>query len=125
MTETHRPPELGNEQDESTRERRIAMPTAEAVDHKVVSHQEWVQARRAFLVREKEFTQAREAMAEKLRELPWEKVETEYVFEGEKGKVTLAELFAGRSQLIVYHFMFSPDWTEGCPGCALKAEHIY
>jgi predicted dithiol-disulfide oxidoreductase (DUF899 family) len=100
------------------------MPTAEAVDHKVVSHQEWVQARRAFLVREKEFTQAREAMAEKLRELPWERVEKEYVFEDEKGKVTLAELFAGRSQLIVYHFMFGPDWTEGCPGCSLTADHI-
>ena len=100
------------------------MPTAEAVDHKVVSHQEWVMARRAFLVREKEFTQAREAMAEKLRELPWERVEKEYVFQGEKGRVTLAELFAGRSQLIVYHFMFGPDWTEGCPGCSFTADHI-
>jgi predicted dithiol-disulfide oxidoreductase (DUF899 family) len=100
------------------------MPVAEAVDHKVVSHREWVKARTELLKREKEFTHAREAMAETLRELPWEKMEKEYVFEGEKGKVTLAELFAGRSQLIVYHFMFGPDWTEGCPGCSLTADHI-
>jgi predicted dithiol-disulfide oxidoreductase (DUF899 family) len=100
------------------------MPTAEAVDHKMVSHQDWVQARRALLVREKEFTHAREAMAEKLRELPWERVEKEYVFEGENGKVTLSDLFAGRSQLIVYHFMFGPEWTEGCPGCSFTADHI-
>ena len=104
------------------------MPTAEAVDHKVdhkvVSHQDWVQARRALLVREKEFTHAREAMAEKLRELPWERVEKEYLFEGENGKMTLSGLFAGRSQLIVYHFMFGPEWTEGCPGCSFTADHI-
>ena len=100
------------------------MPTAEAVDHKVVSRQDWVQARRALLAREKEFTHAREEMAEKLRELPWEKVEKEYVFEGEHGKATLSDLFAGRSQLIVYHFMFGPEWTEGCPGCSFTADHI-
>lgn len=100
------------------------MPVAEAVEHKVVSHQEWVQARRAFMVREKEFTQAREAMAQQLRELPWEKVEKEYIFEGEKGRVTLSELFAGRGQLIVYHFMLGTDWAEGCAGCSFMADHI-
>jgi predicted dithiol-disulfide oxidoreductase (DUF899 family) len=100
------------------------MPTAEAVDHKVVTHKEWLKARTELLVREKEFTHAREAMAQRLRELPWEKVEKEYVFEGENGKVTLAELFAGRSQLIVYHFMFGQEWDEGCPGCSLAADHI-
>jgi predicted dithiol-disulfide oxidoreductase (DUF899 family) len=100
------------------------MPTAEAVDHKVVPHQDWVKARTELLVREKEFTHAREAMAQRLRELPWEQVEKEYVFEGESGKVTLAELFAGRSQLIVYHFMFGPEWAEGCPRCSRTADHI-
>jgi predicted dithiol-disulfide oxidoreductase (DUF899 family) len=105
------------------------MPTAEAVDdkvvlHRVVSHQDWVKARTEFLKREKEFTHAREAMAQKLREMPWEKVEKEYIFEGENGKVTLSDLFAGRSQLVVYHFMYAPDWAEGCPGCSLTADHI-
>jgi predicted dithiol-disulfide oxidoreductase (DUF899 family) len=105
------------------------MPAAEAVDHKamshkVVAHQEWVKARTELLAREKEFTHAREAMAQKLRELPWEKVEKEYAFEGENGDVTLDGLFAGRSQLIVYHFMFGPERTEGCPGCSLTADHI-
>ena len=100
------------------------MPTAEAVDHKVVSHKDWIKARTEFLKSEKEFTQAREVMAQRLRELPWEKVEKEYVFEGEKGKVTLAELFEGNSQLVVYHFMFGPDWKEGCHGCSFTADHI-
>src|SRR5246127_4884687 len=100
------------------------MPTAEPGDHKVVSHEQWVKARKAFLVKEKEFTHAREAMAEKLRELPWEKVEKEYVFEGEKGKVTLADLFAGRSQLVIYHFMFGPQWNEGCPSCSFLSDHL-
>src|ERR1700723_3256941 len=99
------------------------MPTAEAVGHTVVSHERWVKARKEFLAKEKEFTHAREAMAEKLRELPWEKVEKEYVFEGESGKVTLSDLFAGRSQLIVYHFMFGPEWTEGCPSCSFGMDH--
>jgi predicted dithiol-disulfide oxidoreductase (DUF899 family) len=100
------------------------MPVTEAVEHKVVSHNEWVKARGEFLKREKEFTHAREAMAQQLRELPWEKVEKEYVFEGEKGRATLSELFAGRSQLIIYHFMFAPGWDEGCPGCSLTADHF-
>jgi predicted dithiol-disulfide oxidoreductase (DUF899 family) len=100
------------------------MPTAEAVDDKVVSHKDWVKARTELLAREKEFTHAREAMARKLRELPWERVEKEYVFEGENGKVKFAELFAGWSQLIVYHFMFGPEWTEGCHGCSFTADHI-
>src|SRR5947209_4365562 len=100
------------------------MPVAEAVDHKVVSHQEWVKARTELLKREKELTHAREAMAQKLRELPWEPLDKEYVFQGENGKVTLADLFSGRSQLLVYHFMFAPGWDEGCHGCSLMADHI-
>jgi predicted dithiol-disulfide oxidoreductase (DUF899 family) len=105
------------------------MPIAEAVDHKVVSHkvvshQDWVKARTELLAREKEFTHAREAMAQTLRELPWEKVEKNYIFEGENGKVTLADLFAARSQLVVYHFMFGPEWAEGCHGCSFTADHI-
>jgi predicted dithiol-disulfide oxidoreductase (DUF899 family) len=100
------------------------MPTAEAVDHSVVSHQDWVKARMELLAREKEFTHAREAMAQRLRELPWERVEKEYVFEGESGKVTLADLFVDRSQLVIYHFMFAPGWDEGCPGCSFSADHF-
>lgn len=100
------------------------MPVAEAIDHKVVSHKEWMKARTELLRREKEFTHAREAMAATLRKLPWEKVDKEYVFEGENGKVTLSDLFAGRSQLVIYHFMFAPGWDEGCPGCSFMADHI-
>src|ERR1700759_3017899 len=99
------------------------MPTAEAVGHIVVSHEQWVKARREFLAKEKEFTHAREAMAEKLRELPWEKVGKGYVLEGDRGKEKLADLFAGRTQLVVCHFMFGPEWKEGCHGCSFTADH--
>lgn len=90
----------------------------------MVSHNEWLKARERLLIREKEFTHAREAMAQTLRELPWEKVEKEYVFQDDKGNVTLSDLFDGRSQLIVYHFMFAPGWEEGCQGCSFVADHI-
>jgi len=78
----------------------------------VVAHDEWLEARKALLVKEKEFTRARDELSRQRRELPWETVE-EYVFDGPKGKQTLSELFDGRSQLVVYHFMFDPDdeWT--------------
>jgi predicted dithiol-disulfide oxidoreductase (DUF899 family) len=97
---------------------------AEAVGRKVVSHNEWLKAREELLKREKDFTHAREAMAQTLRELPWEKVKKEYAFEGGNGKVTLSDLFDGRSQLITYHFMLAPGWDEGCRGCSFLADHI-
>ena len=91
--------------------------------HKIVSHQEWVEARKDFLAREKEFNRMRDELSAARRELPWERVEKDYVFDGPDGKASLAELFDGRSQLIVYHFMFGPDWPEGCPSCSLLADH--
>lgn len=91
-------------------------------NHPVVSHKEWLAARTAFLEKEKEFTQLRDEVSQKRRELPWEAVTKAYVFEGPNGKQTLAELFDGRSQLIVYHFMFDPSWDAGCPHCSFWAD---
>ena len=95
------------------------------VEHpKVVSHAEWLAARKEFLKKEKEFTHLRDELSRQRRELPWEKVEKDYVFDGPEGKVRLADLFNGRSQLIVYHFMFGPGWKEGCPSCSYIADHL-
>jgi predicted dithiol-disulfide oxidoreductase (DUF899 family) len=91
---------------------------------KVVPHAEWVAARKDFLKKEKEFSRLRDELSQKRRELPWEKVEKKYVFEGPKGKETLADLFGSNSQLIVYHFMFGPGWKEGCPSCSFISDHI-
>lgn len=95
------------------------MPT-----HKVVSHENWVEARKALLAKEKEFTRARDQLSKMRRELPWEKVDKKYVFDGPSGKETLSDLFDGRSQLIVYHFMYGPDWDEGCKSCSFLADHF-
>jgi predicted dithiol-disulfide oxidoreductase (DUF899 family) len=92
--------------------------------HKIVSHDEWIAARKAYLVEEKAFTRARDALSEKRRQLPWEKVEKKYVFDGPGGKQTLADLFGGKSQLIVYHFMLGPGWDAGCPSCSYLADHF-
>jgi len=92
--------------------------------HKVVSHDEWIAARKAYLAEEKAFSKARDALAEKRRELPWEKVEKNYVFDGAGGKETLGDLFGGNSQLIVYHFMLGPGWEQGCPSCSFIADHF-
>jgi len=78
----------------------------------------------ALLKKEKEFTRARDAMSALRRDLPWVKVDTEYVFESPEGPVSLSELFKGRSQLIVYHFMFAPGWDEGCSGCSFVSDHV-
>ncbi len=94
------------------------------VRHKVVSGEEWLEARKAHLVREKEFTRLRDELSRQRRELPWVKVEKHYVFDGPKGRETLADLFDGRSQLIVYHFMFGPGWEEGCPYCSFLVDHV-
>ena len=90
---------------------------------KVVSPAEWLAARKEHLAKEKEFTRLRDKLSRERRELPWEKVEKQYVFEGPNGKETLADLFGKRSQLIVYHFMFGPGWKEGCPSCSYLADH--
>jgi predicted dithiol-disulfide oxidoreductase (DUF899 family) len=93
-------------------------------DHLVVSPQEWLAARTALLAKEKEFTRLRDDLSRQRRELPWEKVDKQYVFDGPSGKETLAELFENRSQLIVYHFMFPPEWDEGCLHCSFWADNF-
>src|SRR6202521_85554 len=95
-----------------------------AENHKVVSCDEWIEARKQFLIKEKEFTRLRDELSQQRRDLPWVAVSKAYVFEGPNGKQTLAELFDGRSQLIVYHFMFSPDWEAGCPSCSFWADNF-
>jgi predicted dithiol-disulfide oxidoreductase (DUF899 family) len=92
--------------------------------HKIVSHDEWIAARKAHLAEEKAFSRARDALGRKRRELPWEKVEKKYLFDGPNGKETLADLFGGKSQLIIYHFMLGPDWEAGCPNCSYLADHF-
>jgi len=92
--------------------------------HDIVSREDWITARKTLLAREKEFTRARDGLSAARRELPWVRVDKEYTFDGPAGRERLADLFAGRSQLIVYHFMFGPDWEEGCPSCSYLADHF-
>ena len=94
------------------------------MQHQVVSQDEWLIARKQLLVKEKEFTRLRDRLATERRALPWVRVEKSYVFDGPDGKETLADLFGGRSQLIVKHFMFGPDWSEGCVGCSFGQDHV-
>jgi predicted dithiol-disulfide oxidoreductase (DUF899 family) len=93
-------------------------------DHQIVSSAEWLAARKELLRKEKEFTRQRDQISRMRRELPWVKVEKNYVFEGPAGKETLADLFGNKSQLIVYHFMLGPGWEEGCPSCSFLADHF-
>jgi predicted dithiol-disulfide oxidoreductase (DUF899 family) len=90
--------------------------------HKIVSREEWIAARKAHLDHEKEYTKARDRLSAERRALPWVKVDKAYTFDGPSGKQTLADLFAGRSQLVVQHFMFAPDWSEGCKSCSFWAD---
>ena len=92
--------------------------------HKIVSQSEWTAQRKALLAREKELTVARDRLSAERRALPWVKVEKPYVFDTPAGKKTLAELFDGKNQLIVYHFMLGPGWVEGCPSCSYLADHF-
>jgi predicted dithiol-disulfide oxidoreductase (DUF899 family) len=94
------------------------------MDHKVVTRQDWLQARTELLAKEKEFTHLRDQLSQQRRDLPWVRVDKEYVFDGPAGTQTLADLFAGAHQLIVYHFMFSPEWDEGCPHCSFWADNF-
>ena len=90
---------------------------------KVVSREEWLVARIKLLAREKQLTRERDAVAAERRQLPWVKVEKNYVFDSPNGKKTLADLFDGKSQLVVYHLMFAPEWQEACPSCSFNMDH--
>jgi predicted dithiol-disulfide oxidoreductase (DUF899 family) len=92
------------------------------MEHRLVGANEWLKARRLLLEEEKALTRAREALAERRRALPWIKIENAYEFFSESGKCSLGDLFQGKSQLIVQHFMFGPDWAEGCPSCSYMAD---
>jgi predicted dithiol-disulfide oxidoreductase (DUF899 family) len=102
-----------------TREPKTAGP-----GHAVATYDEWLAARRDLLVREKELTRLGDELARQRMELPWVPVEKAYVLDTEDGPRTLVELFDGRSQLLVYHFMFGPDWDAGCPSCSFLADEV-
>ena len=91
---------------------------------RVVSKEEWVAARKELLAKEKALTRQRDALAEERQRLPWVKVTKKYEFDTAAGKKNLAELFGGKSQLVIYHFMLGPDWEQGCPSCSLLADHM-
>jgi predicted dithiol-disulfide oxidoreductase (DUF899 family) len=90
--------------------------------HRIVGPREWQEARKQLLAREKEFTRLRDELSRQRRELPWEAVTKPYTFDGPAGEQSLPDLFDGRSQLVVYHFMFAPDWDAGCPHCSHWAD---
>jgi predicted dithiol-disulfide oxidoreductase (DUF899 family) len=91
-------------------------------NHRIVSHEEWLDARITLLEKEKQFTRMRDALSRERRELPWERVSKDYIFDGPNGTESLAQLFESRSQLLVYHFMFAPEWDAGCPHCSFWAD---
>ena len=95
-------------------------------EHDVIAHEDWIEARKELMRKEKEFTRLRDELSRERRALPWECVEKEYVFEGPDGGETLSDLFDGRSQLVVYHFMFAPDeeWDEACKSCSFWADNF-
>ncbi len=93
-------------------------------NHAVVASAKWLEARKRLLAKEKDFTRLRDQLSQERRDLPWERVEKEYVFAGPTGNETLSELFAGRHQLIIYHFMFDPSWEEGCEHCSFWADNF-
>ena len=92
--------------------------------HKIVTREEWIEARKALLAHEKELTRGRDRLAEERRALPWVKVEKPYLFESAEGDKTLSDLFKGRPQLVVQHFMFAPEWSEGCKSCSFWADNF-
>lgn len=98
----------------------IKSPSA---NHRIVTQDEWIAARKELLLKEKESTKLLDELSKQRRNLPWVKVTKNYVFDGPNGKVSLADLFAGHSQLVIYHFMFGPDWQEGCPSCSYVSDH--
>jgi predicted dithiol-disulfide oxidoreductase (DUF899 family) len=94
------------------------------IQHEVTTRDKWVAARKELLAAEKEITRQKDELSRRRRELPWVKVDKNYVFDGPKGKQSLGDLFEGHSQLIIYHFMFGPGWKEGCPSCSFVADHL-
>lgn len=94
------------------------------MDHGIVTKGEWIGARKELLAKEKELTRMQDEVSRLRRALPWVRVDKDYVFDTSKGKQSLAELFGGRSQLVVYHFMYAPGWTAGCVGCSFFADHV-
>jgi predicted dithiol-disulfide oxidoreductase (DUF899 family) len=92
--------------------------------NRIVTRAEWLDAHKRHLIKEKELTRQRDQLSAARRELPWVRIDKPYVFEGPNGKETLADLFGGRSQLIVKHFMLGPGWKEGCVGCSFHSDHI-
>jgi len=90
----------------------------------IVSRDEWLEARRVLLQEEKDFTRLGDQLSRKRRQLPWLKVDSEYIFEDLSGKLSLGDLFEDKSQLIIYHFMYGPDWEEGCPSCSFWADNF-
>jgi predicted dithiol-disulfide oxidoreductase (DUF899 family) len=94
------------------------------MDHRIGTREEWLAARRALLVREKELTCQRDALAAERRALPWVRINKSYLFDSSKGAVSLGDLFENRTQLMAYHFMFGPDWKAGCPGCSFLCDHV-
>src|SRR5262245_31173020 len=93
-------------------------------NHKLVSQEDWLDARKAHLVKEEALTRLRDDLSRELRELPWVRVEKEYLLDAPQGAGTLADLFGPQSQLLIYHFMLGPDWKEGCPSCSMLADHF-
>src|SRR5262245_11960785 len=104
-------------------QRSKAMTTisAPATGHRIVSREEWLRERIGLLAEEKELTRLRDALSAKVRNLPWVKVDQIYTFDAPTGRVSLADLFGARSQLITYHFMFDPTWSQGCKSCSFIA----
>jgi predicted dithiol-disulfide oxidoreductase (DUF899 family) len=101
----------------------IKMSTSTIENPKIVTREEWLVARKQLLAKEKQLTRERDTVAAERRQLPWVKVEKGYVFDGPDGRVTLEDLFNGKSQLIIYHLMFGPDWQEACPSCSFNMDH--
>src|SRR5690349_20598325 len=92
-------------------------------EHQAASADRWVPARKKVLTKEKQFTRERDALNQLRRQLPWERVQKKYVFDTRDGKQTLADLFGRHNQLLMYHFMFAPDWKEACAHCSFWADH--
>lgn len=109
---------------EHTMTHAVASAEASPVNRPVASHDEWIAQRTKLLAHEKELTHLRDQIARERRALPWERVDKNYVFESPDGGRTLAELFEGRRQLLVQHFMFAPGWEQGCPSCSFMADHV-
>src|SRR5688572_21260263 len=107
----------------ATKNGTSGIPRASRESHRVVSRDEWIAERKLLLAREKELTRLKDAIAQERRAMPWVRVDKSYVFKAPEGERTLSELFAGRRQLLVQHFMLGPGWEQGCKSCSFMADH--